>query len=94
MFQSSSSKELLAPCFPHPEFDVELSREVVERIHHKNPGIDSDKARELAVTITTITGFLCSAFEHHFIDEMDALVGSPEYSLRVFMSRNGKRTVD
>lgn len=86
--------ELLTHQFAPAEFEPDLCDEIIERIIYKNPDIDHQRAQDLAVIITTSTGFLCSAFEYGFVDEIDALVGTPAYTLRVFMSRYENRYVD
>jgi len=77
------------PHYAHPDFDLDLCHEVIEQIIHKT-ALDQNKARELGVTITTSIGFLCSAFENHFVEEVDAKIGNDLYAVRVYLSRDNQ----
>lgn len=84
--------EFLELCYTPPEFDIELCYEVVERITVKTT-MDQDDACRLGVNITTSIGFICSAFEYGFVNEINARIGSNDYAIRVFMSKDNQRKI-
>ena len=81
--------ELLVPHYPHPEFDLELCHEVIQQIIHKTV-LSESGAQELGAAITTSIGFLCSAFEYRFVDEIDAKIGNDLYAVHVYLSRDNQ----
>ncbi len=80
------SEPLIDPHFSVPEFDVRLCGAVYSSIAEKT-SLDERTGRELAHHITESIGYLCSAVEHGFIQEVDARVGSDQYGVRVFLQR-------
>lgn len=83
----------LNPEFPPPEFDTQLCAELFDCISASNDMSDRD-TRALAVKITVTVDFYCAAFNHHFIDSIDELVGSEEYSLRVYAHREQPNVIE
>lgn len=83
---SVSKNELLATHYHPPEFEVELRDEIFLCIVQKT-NADSERAMEWSNNITKAIGYISSAFEDGFINEIDARVGNDVYGVRVYLRR-------
>lgn len=78
--------------YHEPEADTELYDELITRIAYKS-SLSIVEAEKLADIISTGIGHLCAAFADGFIEEIDTSIGTDDYSVRVFLSRDNQRII-
>ena len=78
---------LLTDCFPPAEFDVKLCGVIYEAIGEK-VSLNPERRQELARKITDSLGYLSNAYNFGFVEEVDALVGSKDYNVWVYLRKD------